>query len=224
MSVVDPPVGALVEISTGKGIVRFCGTTSFAPGKWVGIELFESKGKNDGSIQGVVYFSCKPLYGVFIRPSQVKILATELEQPPVNVSLHYSTTPIGGNHASRLASATEPFAVRGRPSAHSQHRPRPAYPITLWDCQCCILFLPLVKPSQTPTTRDPHALTTWHIESPYISTRTTVLPRETHPSTLPPTTQVLPSSINGRRCTTQPFPALYTHYSSTSPAPVIIST
>ncbi|KAG6380679.1 dynein associated protein-domain-containing protein [Boletus reticuloceps] len=80
----DPPIGALVEITTGKGIVRFFGTTSFAPGKWVGIELFEPKGKNDGSIQAIAYFSCKPLYGVFIRPSQVKILAAEHEQPPVN--------------------------------------------------------------------------------------------------------------------------------------------
>ncbi|KIJ13750.1 hypothetical protein PAXINDRAFT_170080 [Paxillus involutus ATCC 200175] len=83
MSTIDPPVGALVEISTGKGVVRFCGTTSFAPGKWVGIELFEPKGKNDGSIQGVVYFSCRASHGVFIRPSQVKVIAAEPEQPPV---------------------------------------------------------------------------------------------------------------------------------------------
>ncbi|KAG9313881.1 dynein associated protein-domain-containing protein [Chiua virens] len=92
MSAVDPPIGALVEISTGKGVVRFCGTTSFALGKWVGIELFEPKGKNDGSIQGVVYFSCKPLFGVFIRPSQVKILASEPEQPPASRALSRSTT------------------------------------------------------------------------------------------------------------------------------------
>ena len=96
MSAADPPVGALVEISAGKGIVRFCGTTSFAPGKWVGIELFEPKGKNDGSIQGIAYFSCKLLHGVFIRPSQVRVLAAEPEQPPVNVSLDCLTTTIGG--------------------------------------------------------------------------------------------------------------------------------
>lgn len=80
----DPPIGALVEISTGKGIVRFSGTTSFAPGKWVGIELFEPKGKNDGSIQGIVYFACKPLHGVFIRPSQVKIIQAEPDSQPVS--------------------------------------------------------------------------------------------------------------------------------------------
>jgi hypothetical protein len=221
MSVTDPPTGALVEISTGKGIVRFCGTTSFAPGKWVGIELFESKGKNDGSIQGVAYFSCRPLYGVFIRPSQVKILATESEQPPVNVSLHCSTTTIGGRHSSRLASATEYFASRGRPSAHFQHRPHPPHPIALRSYKR-YLFLPLVQPSQTPGIGDFHALTT-RVKSSYISSRTAVLPRETHSGTLPPTTQVLPSSINHRQCTGQPFPALYTCDGTASPSPVVIS-
>ncbi|KAH7911588.1 dynein associated protein-domain-containing protein [Hygrophoropsis aurantiaca] len=86
MSAAEPPLNALVEISAGRGIVRFCGTTSFSPGKWVGIELYEPKGKNDGTINGIVYFSCKPNHGVFIRPSQVKIIATEPERPPVNRS------------------------------------------------------------------------------------------------------------------------------------------
>lgn len=89
----DPPLGALVEISTGRGIVRFCGATSFAQGKWVGIELYEPKGKNDGSIGGTAYFSCRPSYGVFIRPSQVKVISTEPEQPPINVSPDYLTQP-----------------------------------------------------------------------------------------------------------------------------------
>ena len=143
MSVVEPPVGALVEISTGKGIVRFCGTTSFAPGKWVGIELFEPKGKNDGSIQGVAYFSCKPLYGVFIRPSQVKILAAESEQPPTNVRLRRSMPVVDGSCTAHLATATEPLAFRGRSSAHSKHQPRPTQPITFRRYKR-YLFLPFI--------------------------------------------------------------------------------
>ena len=31
------------------GIVKFVGQTSFAKGKWIGIELTESMGKNDGA-------------------------------------------------------------------------------------------------------------------------------------------------------------------------------
>lgn len=74
MSAGDFKKGSIVEVSAGRGKVRFCGPTKFAPGKWVGIELTEPKGKNDGTIDGFEYFKCKQPYGVFVRPSQVKLL------------------------------------------------------------------------------------------------------------------------------------------------------
>ncbi|KAI9454911.1 dynein associated protein-domain-containing protein [Lactarius psammicola] len=69
----DFPIGATVDINLGRGVVRFCGATSFSPGKWVGIELLEPAGKNDGSVQGVSYFSCPMGYGVFVKASQVRL-------------------------------------------------------------------------------------------------------------------------------------------------------
>jgi dynactin 1 len=80
---IDIPIGSIVDISLGRGVVRFCGTTSFAIGKWVGIELSEPVGKNDGSVKGVSYFSCPPSYGVFVKPSQVKIV----QDPPSSVNV-----------------------------------------------------------------------------------------------------------------------------------------
>jgi hypothetical protein len=70
---VELSVGAIVDIPLGRGVVRFFGTTSFSSGKWVGIELSEPVGKNDGSVKGVPYFSCPPNHGVFVKPSQVKV-------------------------------------------------------------------------------------------------------------------------------------------------------
>ncbi|CAN0211889.1 unnamed protein product, partial [Discosporangium mesarthrocarpum] len=54
------------------GIVRFIGCTQFASGRWVGLELADGTGKNDGSVNGVEYFRCPPDHGVFVRPDMVE--------------------------------------------------------------------------------------------------------------------------------------------------------
>ena len=79
----EPTLGSIVEIPVGRGVVRFAGATSFAAGKWVGIELYTQEGKNNGTINGVAYFTCKPNYGVFVRPSQVKVIGNERDAQPV---------------------------------------------------------------------------------------------------------------------------------------------
>ena len=38
---------------------------------WLGIELDQPVGKNDGSVSGIRYFDCKPSHGVFAPPSKV---------------------------------------------------------------------------------------------------------------------------------------------------------
>ena len=36
-------------------MVRFCGTTEFAPGIWAGVELDTADGRNDGIVKGMRY-------------------------------------------------------------------------------------------------------------------------------------------------------------------------
>ncbi|CAG8719214.1 15190_t:CDS:2, partial [Dentiscutata heterogama] len=69
----DIVVDARCEIAGKTGTIRFVGITDFAPGKWVGVELDDPSGKNNGSVNSKHYFDCKPNHGVFVRPSQVKI-------------------------------------------------------------------------------------------------------------------------------------------------------
>ncbi|OJJ96503.1 hypothetical protein ASPACDRAFT_63424 [Aspergillus aculeatus ATCC 16872] len=72
--------GHVVTLTDGRqATVRFVGTTHFAPGDWVGIELDEPTGKNDGAVQGERYFDCEPGFGMFIRPTAVDAI---IEQPP----------------------------------------------------------------------------------------------------------------------------------------------
>ncbi|KAF4984660.1 hypothetical protein FZEAL_176 [Fusarium zealandicum] len=68
--------GQTVQLSDGrKGIVRYTGGTHFQVGEWVGIELEEKTGKNDGSVQGERYFDCPMGYGMFVKPMMATIIA-----------------------------------------------------------------------------------------------------------------------------------------------------
>uniref|UniRef100_A0AAY5KYN8 Kinesin family member 13Ba n=1 Tax=Esox lucius TaxID=8010 RepID=A0AAY5KYN8_ESOLU len=64
--------GVCVTVGTNKGgTVRYVGSTEFAEGLWVGVELDSPSGKNDGSVAGHYYFRCNPGYGVLVRPDRV---------------------------------------------------------------------------------------------------------------------------------------------------------
>lgn len=66
-------VGMQVLLSSANEMasIRYLGTADFAPGLWLGLELRSPKGKNDGSVGGRRYFSCRPGHGVLVRPSRV---------------------------------------------------------------------------------------------------------------------------------------------------------
>ncbi|RXK41589.1 dynactin 1 [Tremella mesenterica] len=104
MTTTEVPIGAKVSVSAGIGIVRWTGSNPpFSSGKWVGVELSEPTGKNDGTVQGMKYFDCKPQHGVFVRPSQVKVLETPKSRPS-------STRPPVTPSISRVSSAGPPRA------------------------------------------------------------------------------------------------------------------
>lgn len=53
------------------GVIAYLGETQFSPGQWAGVVLNDLVGKNDGSVNGVRYFECQPLQGIFTRPSKL---------------------------------------------------------------------------------------------------------------------------------------------------------
>ncbi|XP_052256727.1 CAP-Gly domain-containing linker protein 3-like isoform X3 [Dreissena polymorpha] len=86
-------ISSLAEIEAGdrvivagqrKGTVRFVGETKFAPGSWFGIELDRAAGKNDGSVNGVKYFTCQPKHGVFAPLSRIQKIPHKKSVPGNN--------------------------------------------------------------------------------------------------------------------------------------------
>lgn len=67
----------LLPGDTRRGTVRFVGTVAEIPGAeggvWVGVELDEPTGKNDGTVKGTRYFECGKNFGVFVRPEKVEV-------------------------------------------------------------------------------------------------------------------------------------------------------
>jgi hypothetical protein len=75
-------VGMKVMVNAGKdlkanGVIRFVGETQFAAGIWIGVELYEPVGKNNGSVQGIYYFQCPMQQGLFLREENVHPIIEE---------------------------------------------------------------------------------------------------------------------------------------------------
>ena len=68
-----PGESVQVRPSNISGVIAYVGSTEFAPGTWVGLELDTSQGKNDGTVKGVKYFECPPKKGIFVRPKNLKL-------------------------------------------------------------------------------------------------------------------------------------------------------
>ena len=102
----DFQVGQTVELSNGvKATVQFVGNTHFALGDWIGIELEDSSGKNDGAVQGQRYFKCPPGHGMFIRPSVPKIVDESTPKP--------ATRPNGKTNGAAIKGRPPSMAVEG---------------------------------------------------------------------------------------------------------------
>jgi len=67
-----------LEIIKYKGTVKYLGKLGgISNDVWAGVALDESKGKNDGSIDGKCYFRCKIGHGIFVKPSQLELINYE---------------------------------------------------------------------------------------------------------------------------------------------------
>ena len=63
-----------IRVGERRGTVAWTGMLqNHETGYWAGIELDEPTGKNNGTIQGIPYFTTNPNYGAFVRGIQVDV-------------------------------------------------------------------------------------------------------------------------------------------------------
>jgi dynactin 1 len=96
-------IGQTVELNDGRtATIRFIGQTEFAAGEWIGVELEDNGGKNDGSVKGERYFECEMGRGMFVRLAAITSI---IDQPPPAAK---PTGPTGFKKAARPSSVTGP--------------------------------------------------------------------------------------------------------------------
>lgn len=136
MATQDLAIGQTVELADGRiGIIRYVGFPHFAAGEWVGVELEDDTGKNDGSVQGERYFDCDMGRGMFVRPQAAHVLEQAPPPPPKAAPVPKRTSrpssvvapparrvgsvsdPAAGKRMSMNASSPSPAARLGRPGS-----------------------------------------------------------------------------------------------------------
>ncbi|KAM7404020.1 hypothetical protein PAMA_004439 [Pampus argenteus] len=121
------------------GTLRFCGSTEFSAGLWAGVELDKPEGKNDGSVAGVQYFTCRSKHGIFAPLSKIskplerhKTSTTKTStpiRPPRRIDLSRITSKVNTGVLSRsLSSSSSSLDSRHGPGARPRPLPRQRLP------------------------------------------------------------------------------------------------
>jgi dynactin 1 len=111
MDVADLVVGQIIALNDDRiAIIRHVGPVHFQAGDWVGIELEEPSGKNDGSVKGERYFECEQDYGMFLRAAGVKQILEQPAQQP-------APPPPPQAKPKPTSASTTTAASRSRPSS-----------------------------------------------------------------------------------------------------------
>jgi dynactin 1 len=127
----DLQVGQTVELADGRlAVVRYVGQPHFAAGEWVGVELADDSGKNDGSVQGERYFDCAMGRGMFLRPSAVAVIerpASVPVSPKKNGTAIRTTRPVSAAlPASGRRTSVVPDAATAKRMSLNAASPSPA--------------------------------------------------------------------------------------------------
>ena len=119
----DFQLGQKIELADGRtATVRFLGNPHFAAGPWIGVELEDASGKNDGAVQGQRYFDCPAGHGMFVKPGAVSTVedeSTPKPAPRVNGKVNGVTTKarppsMGQAGGVRRQSVLDPVAEKRR--------------------------------------------------------------------------------------------------------------
>ena len=151
-------LGQRIKLSDGrKGTVRFIGLTSFAAGEWIGVELDEATGKNDGSVNNERFFDCPKGYGMFVRPTTLTIIGpapAPAPKPAAKRTSRPSSALVTGSSSRPVGPQDTGLVKRmslNAPSPSPGPKSRPPSIIRVRRFPKCLPCRSLIKLEQSPT-------------------------------------------------------------------------
>uniref|UniRef100_A0A915LXY0 beta-mannosidase n=1 Tax=Meloidogyne javanica TaxID=6303 RepID=A0A915LXY0_MELJA len=104
------------------GVVAFVGPTDFQAGIWIGVILERPEGKNNGTVDGRVYFKCQDKFGVFCRPNNLVKLNNQstIQSPLAQRSQQHRRVPSPTNS---IASSFAPSIAASQVGGLRDHSP-----------------------------------------------------------------------------------------------------
>lgn len=121
MASLNPKIGDIAQTHDGRqGTVRYVGPLKIAAGEWLGLELPDNSGKNDGSVKGERYFTCQPGFGIFVRKeSIIEVIAQRASLTASKVNSSTTAPSTGLQPRPRPTSGITADAARKRQSLMS---------------------------------------------------------------------------------------------------------
>ena len=104
------------------GALRYYGRPEFAAGVWCGVELDKPEGRNNGSKHGIRYFTCDPVYGVFVPVEKVQRDLTR--RPRSRPNSRPNSRPTSADRGRKGTHTEAVDGLRVRPAAVQQELAR----------------------------------------------------------------------------------------------------
>ncbi|KAH8921082.1 hypothetical protein BT69DRAFT_1351890 [Atractiella rhizophila] len=141
-----PVVGDRVRVENMgvSGTLRYLGEIKGKKGIWAGVELEGSdrgKGKNDGSVAGVAYFTCEPQCGIFTAPDKISLIPAPTPSSVISLSAAHTTPkatsklakhlpahPVSPSKSTRVRSETLSSTTSGPTPSAAARKSRPSSP------------------------------------------------------------------------------------------------
>jgi len=94
-------------LNKSQGVVRYIGCVNSQESTWIGVELDETKGENDGTVDKRWYFKCNEQRGIFVRPDSIQIIEEKKKPGVTSINTNKQSTGANTSATSKISAGVK---------------------------------------------------------------------------------------------------------------------